>query len=123
MKLPDLELAKHMRRIKREKSPTPSTSNCLDFSLGGSGYGVRVIVTYEDDEWLVSTSIGWLKPEIYTPLLTSRWTAPLRRCATVAVDEVLAHFDIDESTKRAQQSTTIVMFRFKEKLSDGHTSG
>ena len=115
-KLPDPVLADHISRIKLLKPDTPSQDNCLDFSLGDSGHCVRVILTWEEDRWVLSTSIGLLIPGKYTPMLLDYWTEPLRRSATSCVDEILEHFDIDHDSKEAitRPGHVAVIFRFKE---------
>ena len=110
----DEELVAKIARIKDMKPMQPGGFNCIDFSLGDSGYGVRCILTCENDQWIVSTSIGQLSQDNYCPMLLDQWTVRLRQAATGCVDEILACFDIDESSKRATQGHTAVLFRFKE---------
>jgi hypothetical protein len=100
-------------RIKRERPKEPNTTNCIDFALGDSGMGVRVIITY-DERWLVSTSIGWITQDDYTPMDLEQWTAPLRRAATSCINEVLDCFDIDQDSKQARRGQTVVLFNFEE---------
>lgn len=116
----DRELRTKVLRIKRKKPSQPASRNCIDFELGDSGYGVRVIITWDSrgSQWLVSTSIGTLNtdgtPGLYVPIFTHEWSESLRKAATDCIDEVLQHFAIREDSKRAEKGRTAVMFKFRE---------
>ena len=111
----DKSLKAIVDRIKDIKPVEPGGLNCIDFTLGDSGYGVRIILTCPDRvEWIMSTSIGTIVPGKYTPMSLDDWTPSLRVSATAAADEVLELFNIDESTKRVTQGQSVVVFRFKE---------
>jgi hypothetical protein len=114
----DIDLSAKIARIKDMKPMVPGGFNCIDFQLGDSGYGVRIILTFEAGQWLVSTSIGLLNTEgegNYEPMELDRWTEPLRKSATAAADEVLELFDVDPATKSAVQGHTVVLFKFRER--------
>ncbi len=116
MAKPDPALAAKIAKIKDMKPMVPGGFNSFDFTLGDSGKGVRVILTCEDDQWCLSTSIGTITPGKYTPMPLDEWTVPLRVCATDCVKEILEHFDIDPASRRADShaSKVIVTFRFRE---------
>ena len=118
----ELTVPAHIARIKIKKPTEPTQDNCLDFELGDSGFGVRVITTWDPklSYWLVSTSIGRLTlttagPNDYTPMDLRDWTAPLRESATSCVNEVLDCFEIDERSKHVTQGQRVVMFKFRER--------
>lgn len=112
----DLEIS--IARIKKTKPAEPSSNCCIDFALGDSGMGVRVILTHPEHEWLMSTSIGVITPDKYSPMPLEEWTQPLRLSASAIADEVLGCFNVDESSKRAEQGHAVVMFRFKEVIGE-----
>ena len=110
----DAGLVERIHQIKREKPPEPVAENCFDFSLGDSGYGVRCIIAYQREQWGISTSIGWLTQDDYTPMPLSDWTLQLHQNAYLCVEEILECFNPVQESKTVQQTDTIVLFRFKE---------
>lgn len=111
----DSELVAKIEKIKDWKPSVPGGFNCIDMSLGDSGYGVRMILTFAAGQWTMSTSIGVITADDYTPMPLDNWTVPLRESATKCAGEVMDCFDIDPETKTADMGTSIVMFTFRER--------